>query len=188
MNLAWAVFRKEMLDSVRDRRSLLSALLFPLIGPLLVALLFTYLAERSIKPYGLGLPLGVNTVGAALAPSLFGVMALPLVGAKLALLILAAVPAFFYRDDSKVMPGRERWFALVFAMVFMVFCASNQYSRLQWNTGFRYLIPLVPFAFLALSDHLARAKPIVLALVLGMAPACLVLRRPASGGVARTVS
>ncbi len=38
----------------------------------------------------------------------------------------------------------------------MLFCAANQYARLQWNSGFRYLIPLVPFIFLQASDHLAR--------------------------------
>ena len=32
----------------------------------------------------------------------------------------------------------------------------NLYSLLQFNTGFRYLLPIVPFLFLAASDHLAR--------------------------------
>jgi hypothetical protein len=27
---------------------------------------------------------------------------------------------------------------------------------MQWNTGFRYLLPLVPFIFLSLCDHLVR--------------------------------
>ncbi len=41
-----AVFRKEMLDSIRDRRSMLSMLLFPLIGPLVVALTFTRIVDQ----------------------------------------------------------------------------------------------------------------------------------------------
>ena len=31
------------------------------------------------------------------------------------LLVLAVVPTFFFRDRPRVMPGRERWFALAFA-------------------------------------------------------------------------
>jgi hypothetical protein len=38
----------------------------------------------------------------------------------------------------------------------MAFCAMNVYSLLQFNTGFRYLLPIVPLLFLAASDHLAR--------------------------------
>ena len=34
-----AVFRKELLDALRDRRSLISALLFPLFAPLMINLL-----------------------------------------------------------------------------------------------------------------------------------------------------
>ncbi len=40
------VFRKEMIDSIRDRRSMLSMLLFPLIGPLVVALTFTRIVDQ----------------------------------------------------------------------------------------------------------------------------------------------
>lgn len=40
------VFRKEMLDAVRDRRSLASALIFPLFAPLMITLLFGTLAAR----------------------------------------------------------------------------------------------------------------------------------------------
>ncbi len=44
--VVWVVFRKEMLDGVRDRRSLLSTLLFPLLGPLMVTFAFTTVADR----------------------------------------------------------------------------------------------------------------------------------------------
>ena len=40
------VFRKELLDAVRDRRSLMSALLFPLFAPLMINLLFGSIAAR----------------------------------------------------------------------------------------------------------------------------------------------
>ncbi len=35
-----------------------------------------------------------------------------------------------------------------FGAGFVLFCSANQFARLQWNTGLRYLLPLVPFAFL----------------------------------------
>ena len=40
----------------------------------------------------------------------------------------------------------------------MLFCAMNRYSLMQFNTGFRYLLPIVPFAFLQASDFLARVS------------------------------
>jgi hypothetical protein len=53
----------------------------------------------------------------------------------------------------------------VFALTFLVFCSANQYARMQWNTGFRYLLPLVPFLFLLAADFLVRATRPVLWLV-----------------------
>ncbi|MBW2528804.1 MAG: ABC transporter permease [Deltaproteobacteria bacterium] len=66
MNPVWAVFRKEMVDSLRDRRSLLSLLVYPLIGPLLVGLMFAYLGEREISKEQVRLPV----VGQEHAPGL----------------------------------------------------------------------------------------------------------------------
>jgi sodium transport system permease protein len=61
-----AVFRKEMLDSLRDRRSVLSALLFPLFGPLVVALMFTFIARTQ----GAEKPLELAMMGRENAPNL----------------------------------------------------------------------------------------------------------------------
>ena len=72
------------------------------------------------------------------------------------LLLLALVPATRYARESLILPRRERWFVIAAFAVVLLFCSANQYSRLQWNSGFRYLIPLVPFLFLALSDHWVR--------------------------------
>lgn len=81
------------------------------------------------------------------------------------LLLLSLLPARIYRRGHLILPRRERRFVALLSLSFMLFCAANQYSRLQWNTGFRYLLPLVPFAYLALSDHLARLKKWSLAAV-----------------------
>lgn len=42
----WIVLKKELLDGVRDRRALFSALLYPLFGPLLSGLLFGFMADQ----------------------------------------------------------------------------------------------------------------------------------------------
>ena len=72
------------------------------------------------------------------------------------ILVLAVIPAFFYARDRLITPGRELMFIRLFSLAFLVFCAANQYSRMQFNTGFRYLLPIVPFLFLAAAEHLAR--------------------------------
>jgi hypothetical protein len=40
---------------------------------------------------------------------------------------------------------------------------------MQWNTGIRYLMPVVPFLFLAASNHLARMRDTWLAVIGGAA-------------------
>jgi hypothetical protein len=69
-------------------------------------------------------------------------------------LLLALNPARAGRDV--VLPRRERWFTLAMSAAILLFCSVNQYSRLQWNSGFRYLIPLVPLLVMALADHWVR--------------------------------
>jgi len=72
------------------------------------------------------------------------------------LLLLSLVPAWRYAPASLVLPKRERRFVLAAWVIFLVFASANQYSRLQFNSGFRYLIPLVPFLMLAIADHWVR--------------------------------
>jgi hypothetical protein len=72
------------------------------------------------------------------------------------LLMLALVPAWRYQSGSLVLPRFERRWLTVTWIVFLLFTSANQYSRLQFNSGFRYLIPLVPFLMLALADHWIR--------------------------------
>ncbi len=66
MSLVYAVFRKELLESIRDRRSLLSLLLLPLVGPVLVSLVLTQALEQQAPVDSLKLPV----VGAQNAPGL----------------------------------------------------------------------------------------------------------------------
>ncbi|MCC6523396.1 MAG: ABC transporter permease [Polyangiaceae bacterium] len=64
--LVGVVCQKELRDSLRDRRSLLSALLFPLVGPLLVAGVLTFVARRETSER----PVEVPVVGRSEAPEL----------------------------------------------------------------------------------------------------------------------
>ncbi|MGH9387709.1 MAG: hypothetical protein ACRD2N_25920 [Vicinamibacterales bacterium] len=74
------------------------------------------------------------------------------------LLMLALVPTVWYRPEYLVLPRPERRFVGLTVVLFLLFCSANQYSRLQFNSGFRYLLPLVPLLFLAISDHWIRMR------------------------------
>jgi hypothetical protein len=71
------------------------------------------------------------------------------------LLLVALVPTRTIRGPL-VLPRSHRRFVWSYTLLFLVFCSMNQYARMQWNTGFRYLLPLVPLLFLAACDTLAR--------------------------------
>ena len=56
------------------------------------------------------------------------------------------------QGNSAVLPLLERrWVWLTFAAL-LLFVSSNQYSRLQFNSGFRYLVPLLPLLMLVAAD------------------------------------
>lgn len=69
------------------------------------------------------------------------------------ILLLALIPARRRDTSSLFLPMFERRWLVVTWLVFVLFASANQYSRLQVSTGFRYLIPLVPFLMLAIADH-----------------------------------
>jgi hypothetical protein len=58
-------------------------------------------------------------------------------------LLLAFLAPLATRARRRV-PGREMRLILIYCLLFVLFCASNQYSWLQPATGFRYLVPVVP--------------------------------------------
>ena len=71
ITLSWlravlVVWRKELLDGLRDRRSLLSTLLFPLFGPLLSGMLFGFIADQQRGAADVAIPVA----GAEHAPEL----------------------------------------------------------------------------------------------------------------------
>jgi len=75
------------------------------------------------------------------------------------LLLLALGLPFVSRRG---MVCKEVYFLLGSAFSFLVFVSMVQYSRLQFNTGVRYLVAVVPFLFLALVPVLCRLpRPLV---------------------------
>ena len=100
---------------------LLAALVF-LIPSGLMGATFSHLAQslrRSDR--GVGCALAVNTVGAALAPALFGVVLIPLIGSKWALIVLAAgylllIPGFRQLRLALVAIARWGWFSSCLAI------------------------------------------------------------------------
>lgn len=66
MKIWKVVVRKELRDALRDRRSLLSALLYPLLGPLMIFVMFSYIADTHTEER----PLELAVVGQENAPTL----------------------------------------------------------------------------------------------------------------------
>ncbi|MBM4373929.1 MAG: ABC transporter permease [Deltaproteobacteria bacterium] len=79
MSVVSVVFGKELRDALRDRRAILSLLVFPFVGPALVAGMLSTLVERATSERQVRLPI----VGAERAPGLVrhleaqGIVALP---------------------------------------------------------------------------------------------------------------
>jgi hypothetical protein len=72
--------------------------------------------------------------------------------------LLLALAAPFVKGVKHRVPARETAVLLLYCLLFVLFCAANQYSWLQPLTGFRYLVPVVPaLALLALQT--AEALP-----------------------------
>ncbi len=72
-------------------------------------------------------------------------------------LLLAAVGAWHVRRDASDPAPRDLAGILGASLALYVFSSANQFANLQWNTGVRYLVPLVPLLFLA-------ARPVLRAL------------------------
>ncbi len=95
------------------------------------------------------------------------------------LLVALAVPIWL-RGRGRLLASRELWCCVGLTVVFFLFAAANQYGRLQFNSGVRYVVPVVPFVFLlAAGVLLALPRPlaIVLAVVTTYWSWCLAMYR-----------
>ncbi|MGY8823531.1 MAG: ABC transporter permease [Candidatus Latescibacterota bacterium] len=57
MDAILAVLKKELIDGLRDRRSVMSAIIFPMIGPLFISFMFNTIAERQRESQDIDIPL-----------------------------------------------------------------------------------------------------------------------------------
>jgi hypothetical protein len=73
-------------------------------------------------------------------------------------LLMLGLAAPFIPSSRRLLPSRELWILFLYFVLFVLFCAANQYSWLQPSTGFRYLVPVVP-PLAILSIEVARHLP-----------------------------
>lgn len=64
------------------------------------------------------------------------------------ILALAAASPLLGARRGLDLPRLEKWACLLLFITLLVFFAGNNYTRLQWNTGVRYMTPILPFLFL----------------------------------------
>ena len=79
------------------------------------------------------------------------------------LLLALYVPGWF--RGQRILDLPELYFVLAFSVLFFLFCAANQYGRMQFNTGVRHIVPVAPFVFLLAAGVLLRMPTVVAALV-----------------------
>jgi hypothetical protein len=63
-------------------------------------------------------------------------------------LLLAATGVVTALRGRSWLPRREAMFLAAFAMAFLIFFSAVQYTQLQWVTGIRYIVPILPALFL----------------------------------------
>jgi hypothetical protein len=85
------------------------------------------------------------------------------------LLLSLYIPAWL--RGYRVLGLPELYFVLAFSCLFFVFCAANQYGRMQFNSGVRHIVPVSPFLFLLAAGVLAK-MPAVPACVIGIMGTC----------------
>jgi len=75
------------------------------------------------------------------------------------ILLLALAEPFVNRGLRRVTPTLEQAALLGISLAMIVFFAGNNYTRLQFNTGLRYLQPIIPFLFVPAAIVLTRLRP-----------------------------
>jgi len=78
------------------------------------------------------------------------------------LLFLAVLAPFVDRGIRRFLPAFELVSILVLFAVFWVFFSGSNYTRLQFNTGIRYMTPVFPFLFVPAAIVLVRLPRVVI--------------------------
>jgi hypothetical protein len=72
------------------------------------------------------------------------------------LFLMALAAPWWNRGNRRVIEQREFVTLLGLPVALILFCSGISYTRLQFNTGLRYLAPLLPFLFIPAATVLAR--------------------------------
>ncbi|HET9531650.1 MAG TPA: dolichyl-phosphate beta-glucosyltransferase, partial [Blastocatellia bacterium] len=78
------------------------------------------------------------------------------------LMLLALLAPLFNRGARRLLPGLELATLLAFFVGMWVFFSGSNYTRLQFNTGIRYLTPILPFLFIPAAIVLMRLPRFVI--------------------------
>ncbi|MGH8550567.1 MAG: hypothetical protein ACRERU_18585 [Methylococcales bacterium] len=77
------------------------------------------------------------------------------------ILLLALAAPLLPKDRRCALPLREMIILLAIFLAVSIFFSSVQYTRLQWNTGIRYLMAVVPLMFILSGIVLARLPKLI---------------------------
>jgi hypothetical protein len=101
------------------------------------------------------------------------------------ILLAALVAPVWLSKRTRLLKSRETIFVVSFVLLFFVFCSANQYGRMQFNSGVRHIVPVVPFIFLLAANVLLRI-PRILSVFFGVLATywswCLVMYRDVEQG------
>jgi hypothetical protein len=81
--------------------------------------------------------------------------------------LLAFIVPIWFSKKNRILEKREITFILLFVGLFFIFCSANQYGRMQFNTGIRHIVPVVPFLFLFAANVLLKL-PKIMAVLIGI--------------------
>ncbi|MGE0126720.1 MAG: phospholipid carrier-dependent glycosyltransferase [Blastocatellales bacterium] len=102
------------------------------------------------------------------------------------LFLLAPLALFVNRGERRLMPGLELTTMLALALALWVFFSGVNYTRLQVNTGIRYLAPIFPFLFIPAALALMRLPRLAiyfLAVICVTESWCLAMHRDVERGL-----
>jgi hypothetical protein len=75
------------------------------------------------------------------------------------ILLLALIAPFVDRGADRRLPALEMGAMLGVAAIIWLFFGGNNYTRLEFNTGIRYMAPVLPFMFVPAAMVLVRMRP-----------------------------
>jgi len=101
------------------------------------------------------------------------------------ILLLALYLSAWFRDSIRIVKGPEILCIAIICIAYFIFCSANQYGRMQFNSGVRHIVPVIPFLFLIVSGVLLRLPTFFAGFISILATYwswCLAMYRDVEGG------